>query len=90
MNVALQSGVESSIRIDGKERCPGKPGVNMVLLDLIEYKFSSGILHSDDVLADVLNQFKVMKDSEIIFMVTQGDCMLVSEGEFHIAYGFSP
>jgi len=82
IKVELVSGLEGSIKIDGTEYCPGKQGVNLVSLDFINYKYSRGkVIQPEELEEFVNNHMTSWKKSDPVFVVTQGDCSVLQEGE---------
>ena len=85
IDVSLASGIEASIIIDGTEHCPGKQGINLVSLDFINYKYSKGkVIQPSELQAFVSTHFESMKESDPVFVATQGDCIISTTGNISL------
>lgn len=83
IDVKLSAGLDGSIIIDGTEYCPGKQGINIVSLDFIRYKYSKGKVLQPDQLEKYMveNYIDTLKKWDPVFIVTQGDCTVRSDGQ---------
>ena len=83
LQLLLKSGVDSSIKIDGKEYCPTKQGVNMVTINFLDFKISKGrafSLSSSLAAVNLLAELKKHRKSELVILTTQGDMSEFFEG----------
>eukprot|EP00795_Rhopilema_esculentum_P004910 gene4910-21245_t len=76
LQLSLKAGIDSSIKIDGKEHSPVKHGINMVKINFLEYKISRGRAFDLGNLTDaasLLAELKNLKHNELFIMTTQGE-----------------
>ena len=76
LQLYVRSGLESNIKIDGKEYCPMKHGVNMVTINFLDFKISKGRAFNLCSTLDAVNflaELKKHRKNELIVLTTQGD-----------------
>ena len=75
MQVDLKSGLDSNIRIDGKEHSPMKHGINLVTVDFLNFKIGKGKafdLGSPVDAVNLLAELKNHRQNELLLLTTQG------------------
>ena len=81
-----KTGDEASISIDGKEFCPNKPGVNVVVMDLMTYQatevssFDTG--HDKDASEQLVEFIDMVPVGALVFIAVRGEANYYLTGHY--------
>jgi len=93
-----KTGDEASICIDGKEFCPNKPGVNVVVMDLMTYQatevssFDTG--HDKEASEQLVEFIDMVPVGALVFIAVRGEANYYLTGHYaffccHILQNYS-